>query len=184
MRAVRTVTGRTDRVVVVGAGLGGLACAVRLAGAGREVTVLEREAGPGGRAGRLSLGGYEFDTGPTVLTMPHLIADALACVDERLEEREGICQRGGFAVREALGQLAAELDARARPVLDQRASPRAQLVEVDAVDVAREPGARKDLLAHRLHERPQGERVAGVDEVDGHAHERRADGAALREARW
>jgi phytoene desaturase len=83
---VRTVVGRTDRVVVVGAGLGGLACAVRLAGAGREVTVLEREAGPGGRAGRLSLAGYEFDTGPTVLTMPDLIAETLAAVGENMAD--------------------------------------------------------------------------------------------------
>jgi len=57
-------------VVVVGAGLGGLACALHLAAAGRQVTVVEREAVPGGRAGRLSVDGYEFDTGPTVLTMP------------------------------------------------------------------------------------------------------------------
>ncbi|MDQ6875846.1 MAG: phytoene desaturase family protein [Actinomycetota bacterium] len=83
---MRTVTGRTDRVVVVGAGLGGLSAALRLAGAGREVTVVEREAVPGGRAGRLELGGYRFDTGPTVLTMPDLIADALDCVGERLED--------------------------------------------------------------------------------------------------
>ena len=86
MRAVRTVSGPTDRVVVVGAGLGGLACAVRLAGAGREVTVLEREAGPGGRAGRRSVDGYEFDTGPTVLTMPELIAETLAAVGEELSD--------------------------------------------------------------------------------------------------
>jgi phytoene desaturase len=81
---MRTVKGRTDRVVVVGAGLGGLAAAIRLAAAGREVTVLEREAVPGGRAGRLSLEGYEFDTGPTVLTMPELLADLLGCVGEEL----------------------------------------------------------------------------------------------------
>lgn len=74
--------GRSDRVVVVGAGLGGLSCALRLAGAGREVIVVERESTPGGRAGRLSLGGYEFDTGPTVLTAPGLIADALRSVGE------------------------------------------------------------------------------------------------------
>jgi phytoene desaturase len=86
MRAVRTVSGPTDRVVVVGAGLGGLACAVRLAGAGRTVTVIEREAGPGGRAGRLSIDGYEFDTGPTVLTMPDLIAETLAAVGEELPD--------------------------------------------------------------------------------------------------
>jgi len=80
------VRGPTDRVVVVGAGLGGLSAALRLAGAGREVTVVEREAVPGGRAGRLELDGYSFDTGPTVLTMPDLIADALDCVGERLED--------------------------------------------------------------------------------------------------
>ncbi|MGB9377194.1 MAG: phytoene desaturase family protein [Mycobacteriales bacterium] len=83
---MRTVSGRTDRVVIVGAGLGGLSAALRLAGAGREVTVVEREAVPGGRAGRLELGGFTFDTGPTVLTMPGLIADALACVGESLDD--------------------------------------------------------------------------------------------------
>jgi phytoene desaturase len=41
---------------------------------------------PGGRAGRLDLDGYSFDTGPTVLTMPELIADALDSVGERLED--------------------------------------------------------------------------------------------------
>lgn len=83
---MRTVTGPTDRVVVVGAGLGGLACALRLAGAGRRVTVLERAALPGGRAGLLELGGYRFDTGPTVLTMPDLIADTLGAVGERMDD--------------------------------------------------------------------------------------------------
>jgi phytoene desaturase len=85
-RPARTVTGRTDRVVVVGAGLGGLSCALRLAGAGRQVTLLEREAEPGGRAGRLAVDGYTFDTGPTVLTMPELIDDALAAVGEQLKD--------------------------------------------------------------------------------------------------
>ncbi|MEH1164683.1 phytoene desaturase family protein [Micromonospora sp. CPCC 205539] len=83
---MRTVTGRTDRVVVVGAGLGGLACALHLAGSGRQVTVLEREPVPGGRAGRLAVDGYEFDTGPTVLTMPELIAEALGAVGEELRD--------------------------------------------------------------------------------------------------
>ena len=48
---MRKVKGKTDRVVVVGAGLAGLSCALRLAGAGREVIVIEREAVPGGRNG-------------------------------------------------------------------------------------------------------------------------------------
>jgi phytoene desaturase len=83
---MRMVTGRTDRVVIVGAGLGGLACALHLAGAGREVTILEREPIPGGRAGRLSVRGYEFDTGPTVLTVPDLIAEPLAAVGEDIDD--------------------------------------------------------------------------------------------------
>ncbi len=89
---MRTVPGRTDRIVIVGAGLAGLSAALRLAGAGRQVTVLEREDVPGGRNGLLELaspttpGTYRFDTGPTVLTMPDLIADAFDCVGERLED--------------------------------------------------------------------------------------------------
>jgi len=83
---VKTVPGRTDRVVVVGAGLAGLSAALRLAGAGCEVTLLERADVPGGRNGLLQDAGYAFDTGPTVLTMPDLIADALDCVGERLED--------------------------------------------------------------------------------------------------
>jgi phytoene desaturase len=73
-------------VVVVGAGLGGLACALHLVAAGRQVTVVEREPVPGGRAGRLSVDGFEFDTGPTVLTMPELIEEPLAAVGERLSD--------------------------------------------------------------------------------------------------
>ena len=83
---MRRVTGPTDHVVVVGAGLGGLSAALRLAGAGRRVTVLEREPVPGGRAGLLADRGYSFDTGPTVLTMPDLIADALDCVGESMDD--------------------------------------------------------------------------------------------------
>ena len=83
---MRTVTGPTDHVVVVGAGLSGLSAALRLAGAGRRVTVVERRDVPGGHAGRLEIGGYRFDTGPTVLTMPDLIADALDCVGEQMSD--------------------------------------------------------------------------------------------------
>ncbi|MFF5724889.1 phytoene desaturase family protein [[Kitasatospora] papulosa] len=84
---MRTVPGATDHVVVVGAGLSGLAAALHLLGAGRRVTVVERDAGPGGRAGRLELGGYRVDTGPTVLTMPHLADEAFAAVGDSLHRR-------------------------------------------------------------------------------------------------
>jgi phytoene desaturase len=88
---MRQVSGATDRVVVVGAGLGGLSAAMRLAGAGRQVTVLERESVPGGRAGVRVLpsargGEYRFDPGPTVLTMPDLIADCFDALGEELSD--------------------------------------------------------------------------------------------------
>lgn len=68
------------RVVVVGAGLGGLAAACHLAGAGHRVTVVERQSHPGGRAGRLVREGFSFDTGPTVLTMPDLLGEVFHAV--------------------------------------------------------------------------------------------------------
>jgi len=80
------VKGPTDNVVIVGAGLAGLSAALRLAGAGRKVTVVERESVPGGRNGLLNKSGYSFDTGPSVLTMPDLIAGALACVGEDIKD--------------------------------------------------------------------------------------------------
>jgi phytoene desaturase len=72
--------------VIVGAGLAGLSTALRLAGAGREVTVLERESVPGGRAGVWCQDGYTFDTGPTVLTMPELLEDTFASAGAKLAD--------------------------------------------------------------------------------------------------
>lgn len=83
---MRTVTGPTDKVVIVGAGLAGLSAAIRLLGQDRDVTILEREAVPGGRNGLLNKSGYAFDTGPTVLTMPSLIEDVMASVGENLTD--------------------------------------------------------------------------------------------------
>ncbi len=80
------VKGPTNNIVVVGAGLAGLSAALRLAGAGRNVTVIERESVPGGRNGLLKIGGYSFDTGPTVLTMPGLIDDAFNCIGEETKD--------------------------------------------------------------------------------------------------
>jgi phytoene desaturase len=69
-----------QQVVVVGAGLGGLSAACHLVGAGHDVTIVEASSVPGGRAGTLARGGYRFDTGPTVLTMPHLVERSFRAV--------------------------------------------------------------------------------------------------------
>jgi phytoene dehydrogenase-like protein len=72
------------RVVVVGAGVGGLAVAVRLAAAGHGVTVVEQGGAPGGKAGSLELPGpaddrpFRFDTGPSLLTMPWTVRELFA----------------------------------------------------------------------------------------------------------
>jgi phytoene desaturase len=85
-RRPRTIVGPAEHVVIVGAGLAGLSTAMHLAGAGRRVTVLERAAVPGGRAGLTSIDGYRFDPGPTVLTMPDLIADCFDALGESLDD--------------------------------------------------------------------------------------------------
>lgn len=77
---MRAVTGATDEVVIVGAGLSGLSAGLHLLGAGRRVTLLERDPNPGGRMGILPGPGYQIDSGATVLTMPELVFDALAAV--------------------------------------------------------------------------------------------------------
>ena len=75
-----------SRVVVIGAGLAGLSAACHLVPGGHEsITVLERDPIPGGRNGRWESDGFSFDTGPTVLTMPNLIDDALRAAGSSVE---------------------------------------------------------------------------------------------------
>lgn len=66
--------------IVIGAGLGGLAAAMRLGAKGWRVTVLDRLDRPGGRGSSVSIGGYRFDLGPTIVTMPSVLEDLWAAV--------------------------------------------------------------------------------------------------------
>lgn len=72
--------------VIIGAGLGGLASAVRLALAGWRVTVLEKNDQVGGRCNRFHEGGFTFDTGPTLLLMRDVLDDLFAVAGRRLDE--------------------------------------------------------------------------------------------------
>ncbi|MCG5433309.1 phytoene desaturase family protein [Mycobacterium sp. MYCO198283] len=67
-----------SRVVVIGAGLGGLAAAARLAAAGHRVTVFESAPTVGGKLGVLARDGFTFDTGPSLLTVPDVLRQLFA----------------------------------------------------------------------------------------------------------
>jgi phytoene desaturase len=64
-----------ERVLIVGAGFGGLATAIRLLASGYRVTILEARHQAGGRAGQIIDQGYTFDKGPTLITVPELLND-------------------------------------------------------------------------------------------------------------
>ena len=66
------------RALVIGAGLGGLATAMRLGAKGWRVTVIDRLDRPGGRGSSISEGGHRFDLGPTIVTVPQILRDLWA----------------------------------------------------------------------------------------------------------
>jgi phytoene desaturase len=65
------------RVIIVGAGVGGLTASIRLAAAGHDVVVLERNPVVGGKLATLEEAGYTFDIGPSLLTMPQLFDEVV-----------------------------------------------------------------------------------------------------------
>jgi 1-hydroxycarotenoid 3,4-desaturase len=77
---------KSERIVVIGAGMGGLAAAIRLAAQGKAVTLLEAMATPGGKMRALPSAAGPIDAGPTVLTMRAVFDDLFALAGERLED--------------------------------------------------------------------------------------------------
>ncbi len=77
---------KRQKIAVVGAGVGGLAAAARLAHQGFAVDLFEKNEGPGGRCNRLSFDGFHFDTGPTLLLMPEVLEETFASVGRKASD--------------------------------------------------------------------------------------------------
>jgi phytoene desaturase len=73
-------------VVVIGAGFGGLAAAIRLRVRGHHVTLLEKRHQAGGRAGVLKQDGFTFDLGPTIITAPQLIEELFTLAGRKMSD--------------------------------------------------------------------------------------------------
>jgi len=113
-------------VVVIGAGLGGLAAAARLAARGHRVTVCEQAGEVGGKLGRMRRDGFTFDTGPSLVTLPQLfrelfdatggpLADSVELVPVEPIARYRYADGTGFDASADLGRFCAELDAALGP---------------------------------------------------------------------
>ncbi|MBO6524194.1 MAG: phytoene desaturase [Balneolaceae bacterium] len=74
------------KISVIGAGIGGLASACLLASRGHKVTVYEKNSRVGGKMNLVEAEGFRFDTGPSLLTMPHLLEKLFNECEQRLED--------------------------------------------------------------------------------------------------
>lgn len=77
---------KNKKIAIVGAGLSGLACAIRLAKSGYKVVVYEKNAAAGGKIEELKSNGFRYDTGASILTLPELITDLFAFTGEKVQD--------------------------------------------------------------------------------------------------
>ena len=73
-------------VLVIGAGVAGISAAGRLARSGYDVTVIEKQAEPGGRCNQIVRDGHRFDVGPSLFLMPEVFAETYASLGARMED--------------------------------------------------------------------------------------------------
>lgn len=76
----------SNSIIVIGAGIGGLSAAIRLAAAGKQVTILEKNERVGGKMYVAEQDGFRWDTGPSVITMRHAFEDLFTAAGRRLED--------------------------------------------------------------------------------------------------
>ena len=73
-------------ILIIGAGIGGLSAAIRLATQGHSVTIVERQAQVGGKLNHVEMKGFSFDTGPSLITMPYVLEDLFASAQRNLKD--------------------------------------------------------------------------------------------------
>ncbi len=80
---------KSRKVIVIGAGIGGICTAIHLAKQGHQVTILEKNSHPGGRCDHFTRDGHGFDTGPTLLVMHQLFNEEFAALGVSMSELLG-----------------------------------------------------------------------------------------------
>ncbi len=111
------------KIAVIGAGMGGMAAAIRLAAAGHQVEIFEKNERVGGKLNLLEEGGFRWDTGPSLITMPFVYHDLFAAAGKRLEDYvelvpiEPICRyfypdakRTIFDASDSVAKMTAEIE--------------------------------------------------------------------------
>ncbi len=146
-------------VVIIGAGLGGLSAAIRLAHAGFKVRVLEQQPAAGGKLQRIEERGYRFDRGPSTITLPHLFRQVFEAVGRNMEDYVTI-ERLSQATRNVFQDGA---------IVDLTGSPEAtaeQIAVYSKADAARFPAfCREAAELYRLSEEQfLGKLLLGVKE--------------------
>ncbi|HET7480768.1 MAG TPA: NAD(P)-binding protein, partial [Rubrobacteraceae bacterium] len=115
------MTAARKRVVIVGAGMGGLAAAIRLSALGFEVEVFEKNPTVGGRMNRLEAEGFTFDTGPSLLLMTDTYRELFRFAGRDLDDYVNLIPLDGqyrvtfgdgdtLTIRRALPELIKEIE--------------------------------------------------------------------------
>lgn len=108
----------SDRIIVIGAGMGGLAAAIDLAAKGMAVTLIERALAPGGKMRTLDVGGAPVDAGPTVLTLKRAFEQLFADAGANLADHVTLTRADRLARHAWDGESAFDLHADPNEAID------------------------------------------------------------------
>jgi len=75
-----------QKIAVIGSGVAGIASAIRLAAKGYDVSVYEKNSGPGGKLAQLKTGGFRFDKGPSLFTLPEMVEELFLLCNKKPED--------------------------------------------------------------------------------------------------